>query len=479
MERYGDGSNISRQTRNNMKDEMKTVRIVIFGTGKLYQTNRNNFKKNIKIVSFVDNDSSKWFDELDGVKILPPNYLFDIDYDYIFILCSKVLEIREQLVDMKINMLKVYDLNHPELVFPTSGITYYESGTDKINREHIVLFSHALTETGANIVLYRTALVLIELGYNILLISREDGELRSCYLAAGIDVIIVPDIIFYRETWEKSVSNALFFIVNTFWFYYFIQELDDSLKSKCIWWIHETFPFPSVGKEQFHKCINGIRCVIAVSKRVEEEIKYTYEYDDLIVLPWGIPERKKDTASIDEEKFVFAIIGTIDSELKGQDIFIDAVEMLPDLDKKQAEFWIVGSGELPEHEQEVIQHNKCIKITGHIKQERIPELYSRIDAIVCPSRKEALSVVAVEAFMNEKIVIVSDVAGVVDYMMPNEDGFVFESGDIKKLSEIMHWVLYHRDKAKDIGKHSRKVYDTFFSMEQFRKRINKMIEMVS
>ena len=92
------------------------MRVVIFGAGKMFQTVKKNIKKEIEIVAFLDNDTTKWGNQLDNIPILAPQQVIELKYDYIFLLSNYYLDMRLQLRSLGIPEEKVFDLNHMEKI---------------------------------------------------------------------------------------------------------------------------------------------------------------------------------------------------------------------------------------------------------------------------------------------------------------------------------------------------------------------------
>uniref|UniRef100_N2AGX6 Glycosyltransferase 2-like domain-containing protein n=1 Tax=Eubacterium plexicaudatum ASF492 TaxID=1235802 RepID=N2AGX6_9FIRM len=86
------------------------MRFLIFGTG-LFYTNRKKCFKNKNIVAFLDNDSSKQGNMIDGIEILSPKCIKNINYDCICIMTGSEYEeqIRKQLLELDIPSEKVVD----------------------------------------------------------------------------------------------------------------------------------------------------------------------------------------------------------------------------------------------------------------------------------------------------------------------------------------------------------------------------------
>ena len=86
------------------------MRLLIFGTG-LFYLNRKKYFKEKEIVAFLDNDHLKQGNIMDGIEILPPNSITNLDYDYICVMtrAAYVEQIRKQLLDLDIPSEKVID----------------------------------------------------------------------------------------------------------------------------------------------------------------------------------------------------------------------------------------------------------------------------------------------------------------------------------------------------------------------------------
>ena len=200
-------------------------------------------------------------------------------------------------------------------------------------------------------------------------------------------------------------------------------------------------------------------------------------FNKIQLLPFGIPEydAKVECADAVKNKVIFAIIGGM-GHIKGQDIFIDAISCLPPQYLNSAEFWIVGGGTLADDLVQKASLIDSIKILGEIDNKKMPELYEKLDVVVCCSREESMSVTVIEGFMNEKTVIVSENAGVAAFIDNGNNGFVFKNEDVKGLCERIKWVIDNRDMSIIIGKESRKIYDKYFSIPVFEERILKIME---
>ena len=141
--------------------------------------------------------------------------------------------------------------------------------------------------------------------------------------------------------------------------------------------------------------------------------------------------------------------------------------------KEKAEFWVIGGNTL-----ENVFFKNCdelIKIWGEISHDKLIELYSDIDVVLCPSRNDPLPVVMAEGMQYKKVCIASDMTGTAEIIKPYVNGLVCKSGDEKSLQECIQWTLNNRAKFFEIGEKAYMTYKEQFSLEIFKSNIMEII----
>ena len=69
------------------------MKIVFFGAGNYYKSNKKRLSAiiGIEIVAFLDNNSSLWGKQLDGISIYSPMEVKTLEYDYIVLMSELYL----------------------------------------------------------------------------------------------------------------------------------------------------------------------------------------------------------------------------------------------------------------------------------------------------------------------------------------------------------------------------------------------------
>lgn len=450
------------------------MKVVIFGTGKEYEKNKNRIKKNVTITAFIDNDKRKLNQRLDGAIIYAPNQIEELNYDIIFLMSYNHVDMRQQLHEYGIQDEVIFDITHKGILLDMPKLKIYGD----VNFENIdfVVFTHALNSTGANNVIMTLVEYLKKKDKSVVVLSTVEGKQIQLYNDKNIPVIICEDY-FSNKYILQILSTTKHVIVNTLWLYYILPICAHYCDS-IYWWLHETGTIHNVDKTTFLNIANNSNIHIwSVSPVIDEWIYSTYSdkinIERLLFALNDYTCEKKDRR---KNIMIFGCIGGI-SNIKGQDIFIDAIQLIPYSKIKNVEFWIIGSGNLDDHYKAVVEKNDHIVLTGEIENKKMKEIYSLLDVVVCCSRRESMSVAVVEGCMNEKMSIISDVAGISRYVENKYEAMVYESSNIEQLSKIIEWCIDNPQKVRIIGENSRKVYDNYFTIELFQKRVDALINI--
>ena len=168
------------------------------------------------------------------------------------------------------------------------------------------------------------------------------------------------------------------------------------------------------------------------------------------------------------------------TQLKGIDTLIEAVKYLLDearLSKEELLVNIVGYGKLENPLRNKIQLlglSEVVEII--IKPNNLNELYKEADMYICTSWYEGISNTIMEA-MNACLPIIATNVGDNSLLVKEgENGFLFDVNDSKKLAEYIVKLKGEPGLRARFGERSYQFLKEKFSMEQFHKKYNNIIE---
>ena len=447
------------------------MKLIIWGIGKIF-IKYKRFLKTKDIVVFVDNCEELWGKSIDGIKVISPSKINKYTFDYIVIMTKSYNEIRKQIKELGIDQNKIVDEKHLLGLKDKPAMIRYDAKRPNSHGKKIIIFSHSLDRTGAPLVLYNMAKILVEEKYDVEVYSLLDDQLLDDYISIGIPVTLFSHFEMNEKILKRLVDNFDLIIVNTLVLYKIVDKLKDKT---VIWWLHEE-------DDIFNKMIkSGMQItsrenlhIYGVSNRTIASMKKFFPHVHINKLQYGIFEYKKilNDNYKQKQKIIYAIIGTVCLR-KGHDILSNVIKINKENWKEKAEFWVIGGNTL-----ENVFFKNCdelIKIWGEISHDKLIELYSDIDVVLCPSRNDPLPVVMAEGMQYKKVCIASDMTGTAEIIKPYVNGLVCKSGDEKSLQECIQWTLNNRAKFFEIGEKAYMTYKEQFSLEIFKSNIMEII----
>ena len=171
------------------------------------------------------------------------------------------------------------------------------------------------------------------------------------------------------------------------------------------------------------------------------------------------------------------MVGTL-TKRKAQDVFVNAIKLLPSKYLNKAEFIIIGKKTIEKCVSMVLdlaEKYENVKYIEELPREKIFDLYRTVDCVVCPSREDPMPVVLTEGMALEKVCICSTETGTKAFIKDGVNGFICHSNDAQDLSEKLKYIIDHKEDLRQIGKRGRKIYEEEFSMASFHKRIKEKI----
>ena len=170
------------------------------------------------------------------------------------------------------------------------------------------------------------------------------------------------------------------------------------------------------------------------------------------------------------EKIRFAMLGAV-CEIKGQDVLLKAVRLLPAAYRAQAEFHIAGRRDGAFAEDLAAESGDLPEVVWEESRSRdnLWDFYRENDVIMVASRDESFSLVALEACMASRPLIISSNAGAKFLVRPGENGGIFTSGSAESLSESISEIIDRRRDLSEMGRISRREYEKWGTTAAFRK----------
>ena len=340
-----------------------------------------------------------------------------------------------------------------------------------------VLISHELSATGAPLMLLAAAEAILADGGSVRGLAYMDGPLREKFEKLGIPVFYHPGFRDNARLLNEFGGDCAYAVANTAVAYPAVSLLKGP---RVLWWIHEAQVIEKDYIARFRQ--KKFRPDLEQTLRQAGKLAVVSDYAREIVAKYNPKVEVIHPAVADvakeqglqpkqpAEKIRFAMLGAV-CEIKGQDVLLKAVRLLPAAYRAQAEFHIAGrrdgafaevlaaeSGDLPEVVWEESR-----------SRDNLWDFYRENDVIMVASRDESFSLVALEACMASRPLIISSNAGAKFLVRPSENGGIFTSGSAESLSESISEIIDRRRDLSEMGRISRREYEKWGTTAAFRK----------
>ena len=374
----------------------------------------------------------------------------------------------------------------PAPVAPRAPIVRYREPEQLGARHKTLLVIHEFSRTGApRAVLYLARALRATTGVAPAVVSLVDGPIREEFENEGFPTLVdsrlagpiaeAPDAAALVAGFERV-------IVTPITSYTFVRHYA-SVARRMVWWIHEE-------ASGFHyistRVAPDLAALFAACEQVwlgsplcQAPAAQFAAQDKLHLMLYGCDDIALPRQADPSGKVVFMIVGTVEAR-KGQDIFLEAVERLPQELRRQAVFRIVGS---PHHEPDAF-YDKVrvhaarmpeVELIPNIPFEQLRQLYAQTDVIVCASRADPMPIAVTQGLMFSAVCLCASGIGHAGLLVDGENGLLFKSESADALAEKMRWILEHPQQRSAVGAAGRKVYEEHFLMDSFTGNVHKLL----
>lgn len=159
---------------------------------------------------------------------------------------------------------------------------------------------------------------------------------------------------------------------------------------------------------------------------------------------------------------------------KGIQDLIQAVALLPEFIQKEIKIDVFGDGPYRMELQTLVQVLKlehCFNFKGSSAE--LKSLYCNYDYMLQPTHMECFSLSILESLAANVPVITTNVGGNEEAITNNDNGFIFEAGNIKELANLLHEVYLGN---KKITANTRNLIEECFTIDkmvtEYLKKVN-------
>lgn len=374
-----------------------------------------------------------------------------------------------------------------QLLSRPSNTPYKAEALDLTINSKILLVVHEFSRTGVPYaVLYLARAIFSLHGVRPVIISPIDGPIRKEFEQEGFPTIIDPLLFSYQDYSSEAcdfVANFERVIVSSLASYGFIRYFR-GISKRLTWWVHET----DDGFTRVAKMITNLPLLFAACESIwlgsplcfPPALRQVTE-DKLHLLLYGCDDTAIPHRPHISGKMVFSIVGSV-LPRKGQDIFLAAIERLPEELRCKAVFRIIGSP-LP-NDESVIFYNEVLANAALISeveciesmpQDRLLEFYAETDVLVSASRDDPMPIVVTDGLMFSTVCLCSSAIGHAQLLEDGENGLIVTNKSAEELSEKMAWLIQNPTELAALGIAGRAIYEKYFLMRSFVNNVGNLM----
>lgn len=205
---------------------------------------------------------------------------------------------------------------------------------------------------------------------------------------------------------------------------------------------------------------------VAVGEAVNKNLKEDVDITDSRVIYNGVVLKETDDQVDEIISYSGIKLGCIArlSEQKGLTYLLDAMSLLT---VKDIRLFIVGDGELRnelENKVKELDLQDSVTFLGYRKD--IVECINSFDFCVLPSVFEGFGLVAIEAFMNSKTLVATDIPGL-NEVVTNKNGILVPAKDPAALASAIDKLAMDATLRQELASQAKKDYENKFSYPLF------------
>ncbi|MBE0670312.1 MAG: glycosyltransferase family 4 protein [Anaerolineales bacterium] len=191
----------------------------------------------------------------------------------------------------------------------------------------------------------------------------------------------------------------------------------------------------------------------------DKAVAYGMNPEKTIVFPWGVDLEHFKPASQSSNSSTFTLFCNRSWETRyGVDVLARAFVKVAQ-QKDNVDLILLSGGSQGAKLRQIFQSGSVldpVTFGGQISQTDLPRWYHMADLYISPSHVDGSSVSLMEALACGLPCLVSDIPANKEWVVENENGWLFRDGDSDHLAEKILAAMDQREKLPEIGKASRR-----------------------
>jgi len=212
--------------------------------------------------------------------------------------------------------------------------------------------------------------------------------------------------------------------------------------------------------------------VIVLSESWKREINKRMNLDNVEVINNGVIFHNNHFGLGKDNSFLF--LGRL-GKRKGTYDLLKAIKIVGK-DYPQIRFYFCGDGEI-EQVNKLIKEEKLehfVSVEGWCSKNKIKEILRVVSTMILPSYNEGLPMSILESMEQGKIIISTNVGGIPEVVVDNENGYLVEPGNVDQIKESIIKVISNHKKNIVISNNNISKIHDHFNVKVINKKIGEI-----
>lgn len=336
-------------------------------------------------------------------------------------------------------------------------------------RPHVLLVTNDLSRSGAPLLVFEMASLLIDDGFVPVVASPVDGPFADKLRGIGVRVFIDPALRSGPAWLLALAEHARWIICNT------IDTAEvaaaTAQRAPVLWYLHEVSLLQErIANPQIRDALTRVAIVWAGSALCADKIRPLRP--DVTVVPYGVaPLGNPPTEPIGKSLRV-GIFGSIEPR-KGQDLAVEAMALLLPQERDAISLTLYGRILDQRFAAKVLDRARTLGVAyaGELDHDAYRSAIAATDAVLVSSRDDTLPIVSIDALGLGRMLLLSPNVGTAAWLAPGVDVLLAPSGDAAGIAELLRKALIRKDDAPEIGAAARRAFEANFSRFAFQSRL--------
>ena len=223
---------------------------------------------------------------------------------------------------------------------------------------------------------------------------------------------------------------------------------------------------------RFWACSSFLRSDLVAAGLPPEQVHSVLNATDSAVVP------SRDRGAV-REPIQFGVVGRL-SEGKGQRIFLQAISLMSEAERRRGVYVLYGAGEAETVAElrrlaDTLGVAESVRFAGYVGDQEA--IYSEMDVLVMPVlAPEAFGLVVIEAGLRGIPVIASDLGGLPEIIEAGAGGLLVPPGQSQALRDAMCEMMEDTIRLREMGKRHEKRCRGLFSLERLAADLNREVD---